>query len=95
MIVQFSVENFRSIKGEQTLSLVKNSASEMTDNYFSSNASSTPELLKTAVISGANASGKSNILKALRCMQWFLSHPKAAHLSGFWVMLHFVTPYHH
>lgn len=69
MIIQFSVENFRSIKDEQTLSLVKNSATEMPDNYFSSDAPSAPELLKTAVIYGANASGKSNVLKALRCMQ--------------------------
>ena len=74
MIVQFSVENFRSIKGEQTLTLVKNSAGELEDNFFSSNAPNTPELLKTAVIYGANASGKSNILKALRCMQQIIVH---------------------
>lgn len=69
MIIQFSVENYRSIKEEQTLSLVKNSASEMADNFFNPSAPSTPELLKTAVIYGANASGKSNIIKALACMK--------------------------
>ena len=50
MLIQFTVENFKSIKDEQTLSLVKNSANEMSDNYFTSNASATPDLLKTAVI---------------------------------------------
>ena len=68
MLIQFTVENFKSIKDEQTLSLVKNSANEMSDNYFTSNASATPDLLKTAVIYGANASGKSNLLKALASM---------------------------
>lgn len=69
MIIQFAVENFRSIKDEQVLSLVKNSADELSDNYFAPKANATPELLKTAVIYGANASGKSNLLKALACMR--------------------------
>ena len=69
MLIQFSVENFKSIKEEQTLSLVKNSADEMPENYFNPNAPATPDLLKTAVIYGANASGKSSLLKALASMQ--------------------------
>ena len=69
MLIQFSVENFKSIKEEQTLSLVKNSAEEMPENYFNPNAPATPDLLKIAVIYGANASGKSSLLKALASMQ--------------------------
>lgn len=68
MLIEFSVENYKSIKDEQTLSLVKNSANEMPDNYFDPNAPATPQLLKTAVIYGANATGKSNLLKALHSM---------------------------
>lgn len=74
MLIQFSVENYRSIKTEQILSLVKNSASEMPDNFFHPNSPNTPELLTTAVIYGANASGKSNVFKALACMIDIVKH---------------------
>lgn len=73
MLIQFSVENYRSIKQEQTLSLVRDSGTEMPDNYFDSNAPATPSLLKSAVIYGANASGKSNVIKALYSMIQILS----------------------
>ncbi len=65
MLVEFSVENFKSIKEEQTLSLVKAKGEKMPDNFFDPKAPSVPELVKTAVIYGANASGKSNLLRAL------------------------------
>ncbi|OOR89467.1 phage resistance protein [Moraxella caviae] len=68
MLIQFSVENYRSIKKEQTLSLVRSTSDEMADNYFAANAPATPDLLKSAVIYGANASGKSNVIKALDSM---------------------------
>ncbi len=69
MIIEYSVENFKSIKEEQILSLVKNSSNEYPHNYFDSKAPVTPELLKTAVIYGANASGKTSLLKSLFHMQ--------------------------
>lgn len=68
MLIKFSVENYRSIREEQTLSLVKDAPDEMPENYFNSNAPTVPNLLNTAVIYGANASGKSNLLKSLLCM---------------------------
>ncbi|MDP8034490.1 ATP-binding protein [Pasteurella atlantica] len=69
MLVKFSVENFRSIKEQQVLSMVKSNVyKELQQNTFTSNAPNTPELLKSAVIYGANASGKSNLLKALFVM---------------------------
>ncbi|MGX2950722.1 AAA family ATPase [Ursidibacter sp. B-7004-1] len=68
MIIQFVAENYRSIKTEQTLSLVRSSSTEMPDNFFDSTAPNTPTLLKSAVIYGANASGKSNTIKALASM---------------------------
>lgn len=83
MLIQFSVENYRSIKEEQTLSLVRSSSHEMPDNYFDSTAPATPILLKSSVIYGANASGKSNVIKALHSMikillQSFNKKPSAA-----------------
>lgn len=68
MLIQFAVKNYRSIKEEQTLSLVRSSSQEMSDNYFDSQALATPILLNAAVIYGANASGKSNVIKALDSM---------------------------
>ena len=68
MIIQFVTENYRSIKHEQTLSLVKSTGNEMPDNFFETSAPNTPALVKSAVIYGANASGKSNVIKALESM---------------------------
>lgn len=71
MLVQFSVENFGSIKDEQVVSFVKS-------NYYKempewANPCATPSLkgmalLKAAAIYGPNASGKSTILEALQTM---------------------------
>lgn len=68
MFIQFSVANFRSIRSEQTLSLVRANSTEMEHNFFDSPAPATPALLKSAVIYGANAAGKSNMIKALGSM---------------------------
>lgn len=67
MLLEFAVENFRSIKNRQVFSLVAESSKIKGDNVFEvllSNGGSV-RLLKTAVIYGANASGKSNLIKAL------------------------------
>ena len=64
MLIEFSVKNFLSFKNKVTLSMEKSSGSENLDNVVSVG---NVELLKTAAIYGANASGKTNILKALTC----------------------------
>ncbi|MCB1589742.1 MAG: AAA family ATPase, partial [Xanthomonadales bacterium] len=66
MLVEFSVANYRSILEEQTLSLVASAGKELRDTHVCvSGAPATPDLLRSAVIYGANASGKSNLLIAL------------------------------
>lgn len=69
MIVEFSVKNFRSISDLQTVSFVatnlkssKENVSVDLNNIVSDNGI---KLLKTIGVYGANASGKSNIIKAL------------------------------
>lgn len=65
MLLRFRVSNHRSIHEEQELSLVeppRRGARRL-------KASEIPPTLKVAGIYGANASGKSNILKALRWMR--------------------------
>ena len=69
MIVEFSVKNFRSISDLQTVSFVatnlkssKENESVDLNNIVTANGM---KLLKTVGVYGANASGKSNIIKAL------------------------------
>lgn len=66
MIVSFSVENFRSFAGEETFSLV---ASNRLSGHHAGHAVPIPgseeRVLRTAVLYGANGSGKSNLFKAL------------------------------
>jgi AAA15 family ATPase/GTPase len=63
MFLQFSVNNFRSIKDTVTFSMA--TASKDNENSFQVR---NYELLTSSVIYGANASGKSNILKAMAFM---------------------------
>lgn len=75
MLVEFSVENFRSIKGRVTLSMIAAKLRSRDgqldcDNVIDVNAKLA--LLRSAVIYGANASGKSNILKAFHFMKDFV-----------------------
>ena len=63
MFLQFSVNNFRSIKDTVTFSML--ASSQDTQNTFKIR---NYELLRSAVFYGANASGKSNVLKAMSFM---------------------------
>jgi uncharacterized protein len=69
MIVEFSVKNFRSISGLQTISFVSTNLKSSKENELVdlNNIVSDDDmkLLKTIGIYGANASGKSNVIKAL------------------------------
>ncbi len=67
MFVSFSVSNFRSFSSEETFSLV---ASKRFSGSHEEHAVPIPDsdekVLRTAVLYGANAAGKSNLFKALR-----------------------------
>ncbi|KZS22364.1 ATP-binding protein [Wohlfahrtiimonas chitiniclastica] len=70
MLVEFSVENFRSIKNEQTLSLLTTKSTECPNNHFVfDNGKEQFDLLKSVIIYGANGSGKSNLIKSFRALQ--------------------------
>jgi hypothetical protein len=67
MLVEFSISNYLSFKAKTTLSLAATSIKEHVDtNIFSTERR---YLLKGAVIYGANASGKSNFIKAMSTMR--------------------------
>lgn len=69
MIVEFSVKNFRSISDLQTISFAATNLKSSYENEFVDLNNIVSEngvkLLKTIGVYGANASGKSNIIKAL------------------------------
>ncbi|HKI60425.1 MAG TPA: AAA family ATPase, partial [Mariprofundaceae bacterium] len=70
MLIEFSVANFRSLHERQTFSLTKAAGKELIDtNTFNTEAFNSFELLRSAVVYGANASGKSNFIKALQTMK--------------------------
>lgn len=70
MLVEFRVKNFRSLRDEQVLSLVASKDKTLEDTHtLATGLKAAPRLLKSAVIYGANASGKSNLIKALQYMR--------------------------
>ncbi len=73
MLIEFSVTNYRSMRETQTLSLVASSGGErLRDNTFLPDAPSTPRLLRSGVIFGPNAAGKSNLVLALHYVKEFV-----------------------
>ena len=69
MLLRFSVENFKSIQSRQQLSMLPSKVSRHPEHVISATSRNDLAALKTAVIYGANASGKSNLIKAMRHAQ--------------------------
>ena len=73
MIVDFSISNFLSVKDVQVLNFnVETSPKHLPFNY-SDYEDGKLRVMRTAAVFGANASGKSNLLKAFRALQWLVS----------------------
>lgn len=69
MLIEFSVENFRSIKDEITLSLVASPDKSLDNNLITTEVLKKDNLLRSAVLYGANASGKSNVVSAFNSLK--------------------------
>ena len=74
MIVNFSIQNFGSIKDKQTLSFEADKSTHLEEHYVIE-ATGGIRLLKLALIYGANASGKTTILKALEFLRKIVLDP--------------------
>jgi len=73
MLIQFSVRNFRSIRETQTFFFAAGTGKErQAENTFDPELPSTPRLLRSAAIYGANAAGKSNLVEALAFVRDFI-----------------------
>lgn len=71
MLLEFSVKNYLSFKDEVTLSLRGREGVTGHEGDSTFDVAGEP-ILKSAVIYGANASGKSNLIKAMRFMKYFV-----------------------
>lgn len=73
MLIEFSVSNFKSIRERQTLSMVAAPRLQKRENVFlpAVIGEKLPPLLKVVAIYGPNASGKSNLVRALGVIQRF------------------------
>jgi len=73
MLIEFSVTNYRSFLTTQSLTLSANTTTELQEeNTFPSPVSNLPRLLRSAVVYGPNAAGKSNFVKAIDFMKKFV-----------------------
>jgi AAA15 family ATPase/GTPase len=73
MIVKFSITNFGPIRERQTLSF-EAEKSEHLQNYYVTEIAG-HRILKAALLFGANASGKTNVLNALDCLRKLATVP--------------------
>ena len=70
MLIEFRVKNFRSLRDEQVLSLVASTDKTLMESHaIETDLKAVPALLRSAVVYGANASGKSNLIKAMQFMR--------------------------
>ncbi len=73
MLIEFSVSNYLSFCERQTMSMAASSSyRELAGNAFSTGIAKMPNLLRSSVIYGANASGKSNLVRGALFMWDFV-----------------------
>ena len=65
MLIRFTVENFMSFKDKAEFSMIAGKAHKHKDHIISGGKRSDFRLLKTAVIYGPNAAGKTNLIRCI------------------------------
>jgi uncharacterized protein len=76
MIIEFRFKNFRSFKDEAVLSFVASSDTLLKINTKDISNFGGRQLVKSAVIFGPNAAGKTNIINAIEFFDKFISNSK-------------------
>lgn len=85
MLIEFRVTNYRSFHDMQALRLTASSVAEWQATHtFHTKQKAFPRMLRSGVLYGANASGKTNLLRALQFVQAFVlqSAATSAQVSG-------------
>lgn len=81
MLVQFSVQNYKSFRDEAKLSLLASGYDKdpLTEaNLIAGELTGSVRLLRTAAIYGANAAGKSKLVEAMHVMRLFILRSAAS-----------------
>lgn len=82
MFIEFSITNFRSVFARQTLSMVASPDKAHFEGNVIHGDDKGVDLLRSAVIYGANAAGKSNLLRALETLRHLVQVSAAAMQAG-------------
>lgn len=83
MLIEFTIKNYRSIKERQSFSMVKAKGNELENtNSFLPETPGSIALLRSAAIYGANAAGKSNIIRAMMDMESIVRNSASSQQEG-------------
>ncbi|MBK8579001.1 MAG: AAA family ATPase [Candidatus Accumulibacter sp.] len=82
MLIEFSVTNFRSIRTQQKLSMVASPDVAHLQRNVSPGQTKELRLLRSAVIYGANAAGKSNVLRAVETFRQMVQNSATSFQEG-------------
>lgn len=70
MLLEFRVRNFRSFREEAVFNMAASSDTQLFETHtLATGLDKLPRVVRTAAVYGANASGKSNLIKAIQFMQ--------------------------
>ncbi|MBQ8784770.1 MAG: ATP-binding protein [Alphaproteobacteria bacterium] len=84
MLVEFKFGNFRSFKEEVTFSMEPLSQNGKMYNLIETKLKKIPRLYRTAGIFGSNASGKSNVLYALKFIKYMIKKSTKMNVENTW-----------
>lgn len=85
MLIEFSVTNYRSILQRQTLNMVASTyfkEMESLNTFIPNQDDGVPRLLRSSVLYGPNASGKSTLIQALQFVQNQVLHSQKESQAG-------------
>ncbi len=85
MLLEFRLGNFRSYAAEKRFSRVAGSGKELPANTVTVEGFNRSPLPRSAVIYGANASGKSNLVQAFAFFRHFVLHSSETRQEGDWI----------
>ncbi len=91
MLIKFKVKNFRSFKEEAVLDMRRTSIRDLEDTIIKGDKGE--DLLSIAAIYGANASGKSNLIDALKYMFMATLGERNSSLAPYTVDKHEYSPF--
>ena len=82
MFIEFSVSNFRSVLARQTLSMVASQDAAHLQSNVSAGKDKDLRVLRSAVIYGPNAAGKSNLLRAVEILRQLVQNSATGFQDG-------------